>query len=75
MPRRAYTDITSRARHARLVDIRCQLATGTDIDRIALAMLAAIQGGLLLSQSRRDTAPLEAALDTVIEHLSRLGAQ
>jgi TetR/AcrR family transcriptional repressor of nem operon len=36
-------------------------------------MLAAIQGGLLLSQVRRDSAPLEAAVDTMIEHLSRLG--
>jgi TetR/AcrR family transcriptional regulator, transcriptional repressor for nem operon len=38
-------------------------------------LLASIQGGLLLSQVRRDTAPLEAAVDTMIEHLSRLGAQ
>ena len=52
---------------------RGELAKGTDIDRIALAMLAAIQGGLLLSQVRRDTAPLAAAVDTMIEHLSRLG--
>ena len=52
---------------------RGELAAGTDIDRIALAMLAGIQGGLLLSQVRRDTAPLEAAVDTMIEHLTRLG--
>jgi TetR/AcrR family transcriptional regulator, transcriptional repressor for nem operon len=45
----------------------------TNIDRIALALLAGIQGGLLLSQVRRDTAPLEAAMDTMIEYLSRLG--
>lgn len=52
---------------------RGELAAGTDINRIALALLAGIQGGLLLSQVRRDTAPLEAAVDTMIEHLSRLG--
>jgi TetR/AcrR family transcriptional regulator, transcriptional repressor for nem operon len=61
--------------HDSLVAIaaRSELAEGTDIDRIALAMLAGIQGGLLLSEVRRDTAPLEAAVDTMIEHLSRLG--
>lgn len=61
--------------HDSLVTIaaRGELAAGTDINRIALALLAGIQGGLLLSQVRRDTAPLEAAVDTMIEHLSRLG--
>ncbi|BBZ72807.1 TetR/AcrR family transcriptional regulator [Mycobacterium paraseoulense] len=52
---------------------RGELADGTDVERVALAMLAGIQGGLLLSQVRRDTAPLEAAVDTMIEHLKRLG--
>jgi TetR/AcrR family transcriptional regulator, transcriptional repressor for nem operon len=61
--------------HDSLVAIaaRGELAGGTDIDRIALALLAGIQGGLLLSQVRRDTAPLEAAMDTMIDHLTRLG--
>lgn len=61
--------------HDGLVTIaaRGELAVGTDIDRIALAMLAGLQGGLLLSQVRRDAAPLAAAVDTMIEHLSRLG--
>ncbi|OBF70000.1 TetR family transcriptional regulator [Mycobacterium sp. 852002-51613_SCH5001154] len=61
--------------HDSLVAIaaRGELADGTDIERVALAMLAGIQGGLLLSQVRRDTAPLEAAVDTMIEHLRRLG--
>ena len=54
---------------------RGELAEGTDINRIALAMLAGVQGGLLLSQVRRDTAPLEAAVDTMIDHLTRLGAR
>ena len=49
---------------------RGELADGTDIERVALAMLAALQGGLLLSQVRRDAAPLAAAVDTMIEHLS-----
>ena len=61
--------------HDSLVAIaaRGELAGGTDIDRIALALLAGIQGGLLLSEVRRDTAPLEAAMDTMIDHLTRLG--
>jgi TetR/AcrR family transcriptional repressor of nem operon len=54
---------------------RGELPDGTEVDNLALAMLAAIQGGLLLSQVRRDTAPLEAAVDTMIEHLRALGVQ
>jgi len=54
---------------------RGELPIGTDVDTLALAMLAAIQGGLLLSQIRRDTAPLEAAVDTMIEHLRSLGVR
>jgi AcrR family transcriptional regulator len=81
------TDPVARARLARsfaqwenmihdgLVTItaRGELPEGTDVNRIALAFLAGIQGGLLLSQVRRETAPLEAAVDTMIEYLSRLG--
>jgi TetR/AcrR family transcriptional regulator, transcriptional repressor for nem operon len=55
------------------VAARGELAESADVDRIALAMLAGIQGGLLLSQVRRDSAPLEAAVDTMIDHVSRLG--
>jgi AcrR family transcriptional regulator len=54
---------------------RGELPDGTEIDNLALATLAAIQGGLLLSQVRRDTAPLEAAVDTMIEHLRTLGVR
>ena len=35
-------------------------------DDLALAMLAALQGGLLLAQVQRDTRPLEVALDAMI---------
>jgi AcrR family transcriptional regulator len=54
---------------------RGELPDGTEVDNLALATLAAIQGGLLLSQVRRDTAPLEAAVDTMIEHLRVLGVR
>jgi TetR/AcrR family transcriptional regulator, transcriptional repressor for nem operon len=50
-----------------------QPLAGVDVDRMALAMLAGVQGGLLLSQVRRDTAPLEAAVDILIDQLRSLG--
>ena len=52
---------------------RAALPPGLDVDRMALAMLAGVQGGLLLSQVRRDTSPLEAAVDTIVEHLRSMG--
>jgi TetR/AcrR family transcriptional repressor of nem operon len=44
----------------------------TDPDTLALALLAALQGGLLLTQVKRDTKPLEAALDAMLELVARL---
>jgi TetR/AcrR family transcriptional repressor of nem operon len=41
---------------------------------LALAMLAAAQGGMLLSQVQRDTTPLEVAVDTVIAHIRTFAA-
>ena len=41
----------------------------TDPTRLALALLAAVQGGLVLAQAQRSTAALEAALDTVIAQI------
>lgn len=40
-----------------------------DPDDLALAVLAALQGGLLLTQIQRDTRPLEVALDTILDHV------
>jgi hypothetical protein len=85
----AETDPLARARLARsfaqwedmireglaAIAARGELPEHVDTDRLATAVLAAIQGGLLLSQVRRETAPLEAALDTMIEHLTQLGMQ
>ncbi|MGE2767193.1 TetR/AcrR family transcriptional regulator [Rhodococcus sp. 1.20] len=48
---------------------RGDLRPDTDTDALALALLAALQGGLLLTQTRRDTAPLRVALDTVLAHI------
>jgi AcrR family transcriptional regulator len=51
---------------------RGELKAEADPDELALATLAALQGGLLLTQVRRETAPLEAALDTVLNHIASL---
>jgi TetR/AcrR family transcriptional repressor of nem operon len=42
------------------------LRDGLDPDQVAGTLLAALQGGLLLSQVQRDATPLETALDTLI---------
>jgi TetR/AcrR family transcriptional regulator, transcriptional repressor for nem operon len=52
---------------------RGRLTPDTDPDTLALALLAALQGGLLLTQIERDTKPLEAALDSMLELVARLG--
>ena len=52
---------------------RGRLEPDADPDALALALLAALQGGLLLTQIQRDTKPLEAALDAMLELLARLG--
>jgi TetR/AcrR family transcriptional repressor of nem operon len=41
----------------------------TDADRLSLALLAALQGGLLLAQAQRSTEALEAALDALIDQI------
>ena len=51
---------------------RGDLRRSADPDRLATALLAAVQGGLVLSQVRRDAEPLEVALDTVIKHIASL---
>ncbi len=43
------------------------LPDGTDPDDLAVTLLAALQGGLLLAQVQRDTRPLETAVDTLLE--------
>ena len=49
---------------------RGDLRADADPDALALAMLAAVQGGLLLDQTRRDTAALETAMDAMIAHIA-----
>jgi TetR/AcrR family transcriptional repressor of nem operon len=47
------------------------LPADTDPDDLALTLLAAVQGGLLLAQVQRDTRPLETAVDTLLALASR----
>jgi TetR/AcrR family transcriptional regulator, transcriptional repressor for nem operon len=53
---------------------RGELPASVDPERLALALLAAHQGGLLLTQVRRDPEPIEAALDAMIDHVAELVA-
>jgi hypothetical protein len=48
---------------------RGELSAAADPNDLALATLAALEGGLLLSQVRRSTAPLEQALDRMLDHI------
>jgi TetR/AcrR family transcriptional repressor of nem operon len=45
------------------------LPRDTDPGQLALALLAAVQGGLILAQAQHTTDALEAALDTVIGYI------
>ena len=51
---------------------RGQLRPGTDPARLADALLAAAEGGLLLAKCTRDAAVLENALDAVIDRVESL---
>lgn len=42
------------------------LPSGVSPDDLAVTLLAALQGGLLLAQVQRDTRPLETAVDTIL---------
>jgi TetR/AcrR family transcriptional repressor of nem operon len=42
------------------------LPAGINPDDLAVTLLAALQGGLLLAQVQRDTRPLETAVDTIL---------
>jgi TetR/AcrR family transcriptional regulator, transcriptional repressor for nem operon len=50
------------------------LPQGADPDDLAVTLLAALQGGLLLAQVQRDTRPLETAVDTLLD-LARISPQ
>jgi TetR/AcrR family transcriptional regulator, transcriptional repressor for nem operon len=49
---------------------RGELVAGADVDKLATALLTTLQGGLLLAKTLRDGAPLETALEAMIDHIA-----
>lgn len=60
-----------RALHA--MQVAGRLSPTASPDDLALALLAAMQGGLLLGKVQRSTRPLRAALDGILELIERQG--
>lgn len=54
----------------RAMQERGELSSEADPSSLALGLLAAAQGGLLLAQTMRSTAPLEVALDLALDGVS-----
>ena len=48
---------------------RGDLRADADVDHLAIALIAALQGGALLSQTLRDPAPMRASLDAGLSHV------
>ncbi len=48
---------------------RGELREDTDAEQLTYALMAALQGGMLLAQTALDTAPLRAALTSVLEYV------
>jgi len=50
---------------------RGELSASADPHELALALLAAVEGGLLLAKTTHSSRPLEIALDMAIEHVAK----
>ncbi|HYQ65342.1 TetR/AcrR family transcriptional regulator [Actinophytocola sp.] len=48
---------------------RGELRADADLEQLAFALLSALQGGVLLSQTMLDVRPLEAAMDATLAHI------
>ncbi|MFJ8936220.1 TetR/AcrR family transcriptional regulator [Streptomyces sp. NPDC102365] len=57
------------ARGMRALQAKGLVSPDLDVDRVAAALLAGIQGGVAIMMSTGDSAHLRAALDTGIDHL------
>lgn len=53
---------------------RGALLDSADVDQLAMALLTALQGGLLLAKTQRDGEPLRTALTTTIDHIASFAA-
>jgi TetR/AcrR family transcriptional regulator, transcriptional repressor for nem operon len=49
---------------------RGELAASADPHDLALALLSAVEGGLLLAKTAQSSRPLETALDMAIDHVA-----
>jgi AcrR family transcriptional regulator len=49
---------------------RGRLRADADVDQLATSLMAAFQGGLLLTQAARDMQPLRQALDAALSHVA-----
>ena len=56
----------------RAMYVRGDLRRSADPDALALALLTALQGGILMTQIRRDPAPLRTVLNAVLAHIENL---
>lgn len=50
---------------------RGELATSADPHELAIAVLSAVQGGLLLAKTTQSSRPLKIAIDMAIDHVVR----
>ncbi|HEY2267999.1 MAG TPA: TetR family transcriptional regulator C-terminal domain-containing protein [Streptosporangiaceae bacterium] len=55
--------------------VRGELRRGTDPGQLAYALMAAFQGGMLLSQAVQDVTPLRDALDAAMDHVASFTAR
>jgi TetR/AcrR family transcriptional repressor of nem operon len=62
------------ARGLKTMRARGEIRTDANCDDLATAVIAALQGGILLSQTTRTARPLELALDMAIAHIARAAA-
>jgi AcrR family transcriptional regulator len=70
-----FTQLHELVRHGfTLMRDRGDLIPAADPGALAAALLAAMQGGMLLTQTLRDTAPLRASLDAVLTYVGTFAA-